>query len=121
MSCKLTVRETDGVTVIDVSGRLTLGGGAASLREMLHGLTATRQRNILLNLDEVTHMDSSGIGLLVSSFASIARNGGTLKLVNLSPKIKDLLLITKLYTVFEVHDDEAVAIRSFSGVQRVHA
>jgi anti-sigma B factor antagonist len=102
------------VTVIDVSGRITLGEGSSNLREGIRELVAKGSKKILLNLGEVSYIDSSGIGELVSGFTSMANQGGQLKLLNLTKRVRDLLQITKLYTVFEVHDDEASAVRSFT-------
>ena len=113
MSVKLDTRQVGDVTVIDVSGRITLGEGSSALRDVLKDLVAKGHRKILLNLGDVTYIDSSGIGELVSGFTSMANLGGTLKLLNLTRRVKDLLQITKLYTVFDVHDDEAHAISSF--------
>jgi len=102
------------VTVIDVAGRITLGEGSAALRESMKDLVTKGQKKILLNLGEVSYIDSSGIGELVSGFTTVTNSGGNLKLLNLNKRVKDLLQITKLYTVFEVHEDEAAAIRSFA-------
>jgi len=102
------------VTVIDVAGRITLGEGSSALREALRDLVSKNQKKILLNLGEVTYIDSSGIGELVSGFTTVTNSGGMLKLLNLNKRVKDLLQITKLYTVFDVHEDEAGAIRSFA-------
>ena len=114
MSAKLNTREVGDVTVVDVSGRITLGEGSSALRDMLRDLTAKGDKKILLNLGEVNYIDSSGIGELVSAFTSASNAGGTLKLLNLTKRVQDLLQITKLYTVFDVHEDEAHAIRSFA-------
>jgi anti-sigma B factor antagonist len=114
VSVKLSTRQVGNVTVIDVAGRITLGEGAAALRETLRDLVSKNQNKILLNLAEVTYIDSSGIGELVSAYTTVANTGGQLKLLNLNKRVKDLLQITKLYTVFEVKEDEAEAIRSFS-------
>jgi anti-sigma B factor antagonist len=113
MSVKLNIRETDGVSIIDVSGRLTLGESANTLRNAVRELAESGQRKIVLNLTELSFIDSSGLGLLVGGFAAFTRLGGQLKLVNLSNRVKELLVITKLYTVFEVFDNEATAIGSF--------
>jgi anti-sigma B factor antagonist len=102
------------VTVIDAAGRITLGEGASAFRDMIRDLAAKGDRKLLLNLSEVSYIDSSGIGELVSGFTTVTNHGGSLKLVGLSKRVKDLLQITKLYTVFEVFDDEADSIRSFS-------
>src|SRR5271155_2972850 len=113
MSVKLTTRQVGDVTVIDVAGRITLGEGASTLRDELRDLVKKDQKNILLNLSDVTYIDSSGIGELVSAYTSITNQGGRLKLLGLTNRVKDLLQITKLYTVFDVHEDEAHAVRSF--------
>jgi anti-sigma B factor antagonist len=107
-------RQVGDVTVVDVSGRITLGEGSSELRDALRDLVAKGNKKILLNLGDVSYIDSSGIGELVSGFTSVSNQGGQLKLLNLTKRVKDLLQITKLYTVFEVHDDEAGAIRSFA-------
>lgn len=114
MSIKLNTRQVGDVTVVDVAGRITLGEGSSTLRDTLRDLVSKGQKKILLNLGEVSYIDSSGIGELVSGFTTVTNQGGQLKLLNLTKRVKDLLQITKLYTVFDVHDDEAAAIRSFS-------
>ena len=113
MSMKATIRQVDSITVIDVSGRITLGEGCTQLRQMIRDLLSKGGKSILLNLADVTYIDSSGIGELVSAFTAVSNQGGQLKLLNLTKKVHDLLQITKLYTVFDVHDDEAKAIASF--------
>ncbi len=113
MNVKLTTRQVGDVTVIDAAGRITLGEGASAFRDMIRELAATGKKKILVNLADVSYIDSSGIGELVSGFTTITNGGGQLKLVGLSKRIKDLLQITKLYTVFDVYDDEAAAVRSF--------
>ena len=113
MSVKLNTRKVGDVTVVDVSGRITLGEGSSALRDSLRELITQGEKKILLNLSEVSYIDSSGIGELVSGFTSVANSGGTLKLLGLTKRVKDLLQITKLYTVFDVHEEEAHAIRSF--------
>ena len=114
MSMKATIRQVDSVTVVDVSGRITLGEGCTQLRELVRDQLGKGNKNILLNLADVTYIDSSGIGELVSAYTGVSRQGGGLKLLNLTKKVHDLLQITKLYTVFEVHSDEALAISSFA-------
>ncbi len=113
MSVKIDTRKVGDVTVVDVSGRITLGEGSSALRDVLRDLSAQGNKKILLNLSEVSYIDSSGIGELVSGFTSVSNGGGTLKLLGLTKRVKDLLQITKLYTVFDVHEEEAHAIRSF--------
>ena len=100
--------------MIDVAGRITLGEGSSTLRDAIRDLLAKDNKRILLNLGEVTYIDSSGIGELVSGYSTVTNQGGQLKLLGLTKRVEDLLQITKLYTVFDVHDDEAHAIRSFS-------
>ncbi|HEY3835942.1 MAG TPA: STAS domain-containing protein [Bryobacteraceae bacterium] len=114
MSIKLTSRQVGDVTVVDAAGRITLGEGSSALRDMLRDMVAKGQKKILLNLGEVSYIDSSGIGELVSGFTTVTNQGGSLKLLGLTKRVKDLLQITKLYTVFDVHDDEASAVRSFA-------
>ena len=114
MSVKLSSRQVGDVTVLDVAGRITLGEGSSALRDTLRDMVSKGQKKILLNLGEVSYIDSSGIGELVSGFTTVANHGGQLKLLGLTKRVKDLLQITKLYTVFDVHDDEAGAIRSFA-------
>ena len=114
MNLKTTTRQVDGVNIVDCSGRITLGEGSVVLRDIVKELLAKGQKKILLNLGEVNYIDSSGIGELVSGFTTVTNSGGALKLLNLNKRVKDLLQITKLYTVFDVHEDEASAIRSFA-------
>ncbi len=114
MSMKSSTRQVDGVTIIDLSGRITLGEGSSVLRDLVRQTVAKGNKKILLNLGDVTYIDSSGIGELVSAFTSVRNAGGELKLLNLTKKVHDLLQITKLYTVFDVKDDEATAIQAFS-------
>ena len=114
MSVRLTNRQVGDVTVIDAVGKITLGEGSSVLRDAIRDLTMASNRKLLLNLGEVTYIDSSGIGELVAGFTSVTNLGGQFKLLNLTKRVKDLLQITKLYTVFEVHDDEANGVRSFS-------
>jgi anti-sigma B factor antagonist len=111
---KASNRQLDGVTVVDMSGRITLGEGSVVLRDTIRDLIGKGQKKILLNLGDVTYIDSSGIGELVSAFTAVRREGGELKLLNLTKKVHDLLQITKLYTVFDIKDDEAAAIKSFA-------
>jgi anti-sigma B factor antagonist len=110
---KASSRQVDGITVVDLSGRITLGEGSVVLRDTVRDLLAKGEKRLLLNLGEVTYIDSSGIGELVSAFTTVRNQGGELKLLNLTKKVHDLLQITKLYTVFDVKDDEAAAISSF--------
>ncbi len=114
MTMKASTRQVDGVTIVDLSGRITLGEGSVLLRDTIRDLVTKGSKKILLNLGDVTYIDSSGIGELVSAFTSVRKEGGELKLLNLTKKVHDLLQITKLYTVFEVKDDEAAAVSSFT-------
>ena len=114
MSMKASTRQVDGVTIVDLSGRITLGEGSVVLRDTIKDLLSKGQKKILLNLGDVSYIDSSGIGELVSAFTSVRNQGGDLKLLHLTKKVHDLLQITKLYTVFDVKDDEAGAIAAFS-------
>src|SRR5437899_8203420 len=111
---KTSTRQVNGVTVVDLSGRITLGEGSVVVRVAVRDLLSKGNKKILLNLGEVNYIDSSGIGELVSAFTTVRNQGGDLKLLNLTKKVHDLLQITKLYTVFDVKDDEAKAVRSFS-------
>lgn len=117
MSVKLTTRESGGVIIVDAVGKLTLGEGTSSLRTQIRELVAGGARRIVLNLADVTFMDSSGLGELISAHTTITMAGGEMKLLNLAKRVHDLLKITKLYTVFEVFEDEASAVNSFSAAQ----
>jgi anti-sigma B factor antagonist len=110
---KANSRKVEGVNIIDLSGRITIGEGTVVLRDAVRNLLQRHEKNILLNLADVSYIDSSGIGELVSSFTTLSSQGGKLKLLKLTKKVHDLLSITKLLTVFEVFDDEAKAIQSF--------
>jgi anti-sigma B factor antagonist len=99
---------------MDLAGRITLGEGSSTMRDSLKELIAKGEKKILLNLGEVSYIDSSGIGELVSGFTTVTNQGGQLKLLGLNKRVKDLLQVTKLYTVFEVFEDEAEAVRSFA-------
>jgi anti-sigma B factor antagonist len=114
VSMKISTRQVDGVTIVDCSGRITLGEGSITLRDTVSQLLTKGQKKILLNLGEVNYIDSSGIGELVSAFTTVRKQGGELKLLNLTKKVHDLLQITKLYTVFDVKDDEAAAVKSYA-------
>jgi len=114
MSATIHTRQSGDVTIVDVAGRIQLGEGSSALRDTLRELVAKNQIRILLNLGEVSYIDSSGIGELVAGFTAVTNRGGQLKLLNLTKRVTDLLQITKLYTVFDVYDDEAKAIRSFT-------
>ncbi len=102
------------VTVIDAAGRITLGEGSSTFRDTVRDHIAKGNKKLLINLAEVSYIDSSGIGELVTAFTTVTNNGGQLKLLNLTHRVRDLLQITKLYTVFEVFSDEAEGVRSFT-------
>lgn len=114
MSMKVGTRQVDGVTIVDCSGRITLGEGSVILRDTVRDLLSKGNKKIVLNLNDVNYIDSSGIGELVSAFTTVRNGGGDLKLLNLTKKVHDLLQITKLYTVFDVKDDETAAVSSFA-------
>jgi len=114
MSMKVAIRQVDGITILDLSGRITLGEGSITLRDSVHEVLAKGSKKILLNLGDTSYIDSSGIGELVSAFTSVKNAGGELKLLNLTKKVHDLLQITKLYTVFDIWDNEASAIGAFN-------
>ena len=110
----ISERQAGDVTVLDLEGKVTIGEGSVTLRNAIRRLLGEGKNKILLNLAGVGYIDSSGIGELVSSFTAVKKEGGTLKLLNLTQKIQDLLAITKLLTVFDVYDSEADALSSFS-------
>ena len=114
MTLKANTRQVDGITIVDLSGRITLGEGSVKLRESVRDLVGKGRNKILLNLGDVTYIDSSGIGELVSAFTTVRNQGGELKLLNLTKKVHELLQITKLYTVFDIKNDEAAAVESFA-------
>jgi len=114
VSMKTSIRQASGVTIVDCSGRIVLGEGSVILKDVVRELLSKGQTKILLNLADVKYIDSSGIGELVSAFTTVRKQGGDLKLLNLTKKVHDVLQITKLYTVFDVKDDEAGAIKSFN-------
>jgi len=113
VSMEFRTRQLDDVTIVDLRGRITLGEGSVTVRETVHDLLSKGMKRILLNLGDVNYIDSSGIGELVSAFTAAKKQGGELKLLNLTKKVHDLLQITKLSTVFDVTDDETAAVRSF--------
>lgn len=110
MGVTLTTRQVGDVTVIDAAGRITLGDGANALGE---GLSNVQGRKIVLNLKDVSYIDSSGVGELVYGFTTVKNRGGNLKLIGLPPRFKSLLQMTNLHTLFEVFEDEAAAVQSF--------
>jgi len=114
MSLKANVRRAGDVQIVDLAGRITLGEGSGLLRNTIKELVSSGQKNILVNLKEVTYLDSAGLGELVGSYASVTNVGGHITLLNPQAKVHDLLQITKLYTVFMAFDDEPEALRSFA-------
>ena len=113
MALTIASRELDGVTVLDLSGRITLGEGSVQLREAIRDLISKGLKNILLNLGDVSYIDSSGLGELVGAYATGANQGAQIKLLNVQKRVHDLLQVTKLYTVFESFTSETAALRSF--------
>jgi anti-sigma B factor antagonist len=113
MSFKATSRDVGDVTVIDMDGRITLGEGSALLRDLIHENLGKGRKKIVMNLAGVNYIDSTGLGELVSGYRLIKREGGEIKLLNLNKKVTDLLQITRLYTVFDIHNQEAQAVASF--------
>ena len=113
MALTIASREVDGVTVLDLSGRVTLGEGSVQLREAIRDLISKGSKSILLNMGEVNYIDSSGLGELVSAFTTAKNQSAAVKLLSLTHKVKDVLQLTKLYTVFDIYDDEASAIGSY--------
>jgi len=113
VSMKIATRQLDGITVLDLGGRITLGEGSVQLRDAVRDLLAKGHKKIVLNLGDISYMDSSGMGELVTAYTSVKNQGGELKLINLTKKIEDLMQITKLVTVFDIYDDEAKAIAAF--------
>ncbi|HET7103424.1 MAG TPA: STAS domain-containing protein [Terracidiphilus sp.] len=113
MALTIASREVDGVTVVDLGGRITLGEGSVQLRETVRDLIGKGSKKILLNMGEVNYIDSSGLGELVSAYTTAKNQSAVVKLLSLTHKVKDVLQLTKLYTVFDIYDDEAGAIASF--------
>ena len=111
---KSSVRQDQSVTVVDLSGKITIGEGSAEIRNTVRDLLQAGRKKILLNMEDVSYVDSSGIGELVSSFTTVTNQGGELKLLHLTKKLRELLAITKLLTVFDSYDNEANALASYS-------
>ena len=110
-------RSAGDVTVLDLKGKMTLGEGDELLRDKINSLIQQGRRKIVLNLEDVPYIDSAGLGEIVRTYTTISRQGGSLKLLNLTKRITDLLSITKLLTVFDTYDSEADAVRSFSSAR----
>jgi anti-sigma B factor antagonist len=109
----ITIREVSHITIVDITGRITLGDETGQLRDTIRQLLVDGKKKIILNLAHVDYIDSSGVGELVSSFTTVRNSGGELKLLSLSKKVSDILQVTKLYTVFDIKEDEFTAIKSF--------
>ena len=110
---QIAERENGAVTVLDLSGKITLGEDGNLLKDKLQSLLHQNKKNILFNLEQVSYVDSAGLGAIVSAYTTVTREGGTLKLANVTKKLQDLLSITKLLTVFETFDSEDEALRSY--------
>ena len=111
---KIEERTLENVVVLDLKGKLTIGEGDELLKEKINNLLQQGHKNLLLNLEDVPYVDSAGLGEIVRTYTTVSRQGGTLKLVNLTKRITDLLAITKLLTVFDTFESEADAVSSFS-------
>jgi anti-sigma B factor antagonist len=109
----ITQRHNTNVTILDLSGKVQIGESSTKLRTTLRELIRDGEKRILINLAEVSNIDSSGLGEFVGSFASLRKNGGELKLLNLTDRISEIMMITKLLTVFDVYENEKEAINSF--------
>ena len=114
MALKVTNREVGGVSVVQLEGRIVLGEESNALRERVKGLLTENKKKIVLNMDNVTYIDSAGLGTLVAAYHSARSQGATLKLANLGSKFREVLQVTRLLTVFEVFDSEAAAVQSFA-------
>lgn len=114
MALRMAERDVNGVTVVDIDGRIVLGEESNSFREKIKSLLAAGKKKIILNLANVSYIDSAGLGTLVATFHSARTQGATLKMAHLGAKFKEVLQVTKLMTVFDTYESEAVAIQSFS-------
>ena len=112
-------RQAGDVTILDVKGKLTLGAGDEVLKDKINSLVMQGRKKLILNLAEVPYIDSAGLGEIVRTYTTVSRQGGSLKLLNLTKRITDLLAITKLLTVFETYENEADAVRSFTASAKV--
>jgi anti-sigma B factor antagonist len=114
VALRMTDRDVSGVTVLEIEGRIVLGEESNSFREKVKSLLAAGKKKIVLNLSNVSYIDSAGLGTLVATFHSARSQGATLKLANLGQKFKEVLQVTKLMTVFDTYDNETAAVQSFS-------
>jgi len=121
MSLNINVRETAEAVILDLRGRITLGEPLAELRDSIRVALAGDRKNILLNLADVSYIDSSGLGQLISSYAAATSRGGQMKLLNLQTRVHELMQITKLLTVFETYASEQAALRSFGAEKALPA
>ena len=110
---RISKREIGDITIVDISGRIVLGEESATLRGLVGDLLSKGHKKMLFDLGDVEYIDSSGLGFLVSAFTSVRKQGGTMKLLKLTNKVQDVMQITKLYTIFDVFDDETAAVASF--------
>jgi len=110
---KLSRRKKDGIAIVDLKGKILIGDGIDDLRAEINSLIEEKELNILLNFAEVPYLDSTGLGEVVRAYTSVKKVGGTIKIINLTQKVEDLLSVTKLITVFETFEDEDKAIASF--------
>jgi anti-sigma B factor antagonist len=113
MSITTSTRQSGGVTIVDIKGRIVLGEESASVRDLVCDLLSKGQKQILINLADVDYIDSMGLGSLVGAFVTVRKQGGHLKLLNVNDKVIDVMQVTKLYTVFDIMEDEAEAVASF--------
>src|SRR5450755_5186227 len=111
MNMKTSTRQAGGITIVDISGRIVIGEESAALRDLVRDLLSKGQKKILFNLGDVHYIDSTGLGSLVSAFTSVRKQGGELKLLNLTNKVHDVMQITKLYTIFDILNDETDAVK----------
>jgi anti-sigma B factor antagonist len=118
MSLRVTERQAAGITILDFSGRIVLGKQTALMRDAIQDQITRGRKHILLNLGEVSHIDSTAIGELVGAFRFVRREGGDLKLLNLTRKVRDMVEVVKLGTIFELFEDEAAALKSFTSEQK---
>ena len=114
MSVKAAVRRIGDVSIVDLAGRITLGEGSGLVRTTIKDLVMSSQKHILVNLKDVTYIDSAGLGELVGAYATVTNASGVIKLLHPQARVHDLLQVTKLYTVFVAFDDEEEAVRSFA-------
>lgn len=113
MNVTTNIRQAGSVTILDITGRIVLGEETATLRSLLNDLLSKGHNKILFNLGEVDYIDTAGLGFLINALASVRQQGGELKLLNLAKRVQDVMQITKLYTVFDIFDDEGTAMKAF--------